>query len=141
MKRDTEADMKTSRTAQALLWTAQVLTAALFAFAGVAKLMMPADVLAAQSGMPGTFLHFIGVCEVLGAAGLILPGLFRIKPLLTPLAAAGLTIIMIGAVITSLATLGPSAAVLPFVVGVITAAVARARWPLSTPRVAVRPAL
>lgn len=132
---------KTSRTKNVLLWTAQVLVAALFLFAGVAKLMMPAEVLAAQSGMPGTFLHFIAVCEVLGAAGLILPGLLGIQPFLTPLAAAGLTIIMLGAVITSLVTLGPSAALLPLVVGVMTAVVARSRWPLSTPRVAIRPAL
>lgn len=132
---------KTSRTKKVLLWTAQVLVAALFLFAGVAKLMMPAEVLAAQSGMPGTFLHFIAVCEVLGAAGLILPGLLGIQPFLTPLAAAGLTIIMLGAVITSLVTLGPSAALLPLVVGVMTAVVARLRWPLSTPRVAIRPAL
>ena len=132
---------KTSRTAQALLWTAQVLVAAVFLFAGVAKLRIPAEVLSAQSGLPGIFLHFIAVCELLGAAGLILPGLFRMKTYLTPLAAAGLTIIMTGAVITSLVTLSPSAALLPFVVGVITAVVARARWTPSTRRVALRPAL
>lgn len=132
---------KSSRAAQVLLWTAQVLLAAVFVFAGFAKLSMPAEVLTAQSGLPGTFLHFIAVCELLGAAGLILPGLFRTQTHLTALAAAGLTIIMTGAVITSLVTLGPSAAILPFVIGVITATVATSRWTLSTPRVAIRSAL
>jgi hypothetical protein len=102
-------------------------------FAGIAKLLMPAEQLAAQSGMPGAFLHFIAICEVLGAVGLILPAALGVKPFLTPLAAAGLTIIMIGAVATSAASLGISAAVMPFGVGLIAAAVARSRWPVTPP--------
>ena len=53
------------------------------------------------------FLKFIGVCEVLGALGLVLPGLFRRQQYLTVLAAIGLLIIMIGAVVTSAMTMGP----------------------------------
>jgi uncharacterized membrane protein YphA (DoxX/SURF4 family) len=121
----------TTRGTNALLWTGQALLAALFTLTGIAKLAMPAEVLAAQSGLPGTFLHFIAVCELLGAAGLILPSALRVKPFLTPLAAAGLTIIMVGAVVTSAATLGVSAAVMPFIVGMACAAVAQARWPLT----------
>ena len=121
--------MRTStRKGEIALWTGQALLAALFAFAGIAKLSMPAEALAAQSGIPGTLLQFIAVCELLGAAGLVLPGLLRTKTFLTPLAALGLTIIMIGAVATSLATMGASAAVLPLVVGVISATIARSRW-------------
>ena len=45
--------------------------------------------------LSGTFLQFIGVCEALGGLGLILPGLLRIKPGLTPLAAVGLVIIVV----------------------------------------------
>ena len=122
----------TNRKIEALLWTGQVSLAALFAFAGTAKLSMPAEALAAQSGIPGTFLHFIAVCELLGAAGLVLPGVFRIKQFLTPLAAVGLTIIMLGAVTTSAATIGVSAAMMPLIVGLVSAAIARSRWPLTT---------
>jgi hypothetical protein len=53
------------------------------------KLVMPADTLAQQSGMDPTFLKFIGVCEALGALGLILPGAFRIRQGLTGVAGGG----------------------------------------------------
>src|SRR3989454_3304135 len=84
------------------LWIVQALLAAVFLFAGGAKLVLPLDKLTGPVAMPGWFLRFIGVCEVLGAIGLILPGLLRIRPGLTPLAAAGLVIIMIGATVISL---------------------------------------
>src|SRR3989442_3981849 len=84
------------------LWIVQALLAAVFLFAGGAKLVLPLDKLTGPVAMPGWFLRFIGVCEVLGAIGLILPGLLRIRPGLTPLAAAGLVIIMIGATVSSL---------------------------------------
>src|SRR5262249_52268853 len=115
------------RSATALLWTLQALLAALFLFAGVMKLVLPAQVLTAQSHLSTAFLRFIGVCETLGAVGLILPGLFRIRTGLTPLAAAGLTIIMIGAVTVTVASMGVAPAVFPLVVGVLTTAVAYAR--------------
>src|SRR5919198_5922257 len=80
-----------------VLWTIQGLLALLFLFTGGMKLMLPIEVLTAQLPLPGWFVRFIGVAELLGALGLILPGLLRIRPGLTPLAAAGLVIIMIGA--------------------------------------------
>ena len=84
--------------------------------------------------MPGLFLRFIGVAEVLGALGLTLPGLLRISPSLTPLAAAGLAVIMSGAVVVSLAT-GPLAlALIPLAVGLLAAFVAYARWRLAPHR-------
>ena len=79
------------------LWIVQVLLALLFLFAGGTKLIQPIEVLTQQTPLPGLFVRFIGVAEVLGAIGLILPGLLRIRPWLTPLAAIGLGIIMIGA--------------------------------------------
>ena len=79
-----------------VLWIVQALLALLFLYAGGLKLILPVEEMTAQIPMPGTFLRFIGVCEVLGAIGLIVPGLTRIRPGLTPLAAAGLVIIMIG---------------------------------------------
>src|SRR2546422_5249277 len=79
------------------LWIIQGLLAALFLFAGGAKLVMSADQMAGPVALPVWFLRFIGVAEVLGALGLVLPGLLRVRPVLIPLAAAGLVIIMIGA--------------------------------------------
>jgi len=109
--------------------------ALLFLLAGGMKLVLPIDVLTSmgppnQVQFPGLFLRFIGTCEVLGALGLILPGLFRVKTWLTPLAAAGLVIIMIGAVVVSL-KLGIGAALFPFVVGLLLALVACRRWRLT----------
>ena len=77
-----------------------------------------------------SFVYFIGVCEVLGGLGLILPGLLHIKPGLTPLAAAGLVIIMIGAVVVSL-PMGLAMALLPLVAGLLAAFVAYGRWRLA----------
>jgi uncharacterized membrane protein YphA (DoxX/SURF4 family) len=111
------------------LWTAQVLLAALFLFAGVMKFVMPVAEMTKQSSLPGWFFWFIGVCEILGALGLILPSLLRIKPGLTPLAAAGLVIIMIGATVIS-ASGGVKAALFPFIAGVLAAFVAYGRWRL-----------
>src|SRR2546426_5249586 len=79
------------------LWIVQGLLAALFLFAGGAKLVLPLDQMTGPVALPGWFLRFLGVAEVLGALGLILPGLLRIRPGLTPLAAAGLGIIIIRA--------------------------------------------
>jgi uncharacterized membrane protein YphA (DoxX/SURF4 family) len=112
------------------LWIVQGLLAALFLFAGGTKLVLPVEEMTAQMPvpLPGLFLRFIGVCEVLGALGLILPGLLRIRPGLTPLAAAGLVVIMIGATVLTLAGGEAALALIPLVVGLLTAFVAYARW-------------
>src|SRR5436305_5188328 len=88
------------------LWTVQGLLALLFLFAGSMKLIVPIELLTAQMPvpLPGLFLQFIGTAEVAGAIGLLLPGLLRIRPMLTPLAACGLVIIMIGATVVTLAS-------------------------------------
>lgn len=110
------------------LWILQVLLAALFTFAGAVKLMMPIEELTAQIAVPGWFIRFISVAEILGALGLILPGLLRIRAELTPLAAAGLTIIMVGAVVTTAMTMDAVFALMPLVVGILAVLVAYARW-------------
>ena len=94
------------------LWIVQALLAALFLFAGGVKLVMPIEEMLKQMPLPlpGWFLRFTAVVELLGAIGLILPRLLRIRPGLTPLAAAGLTIVMIGAVAYTLAR-SPSATI------------------------------
>ena len=84
------------------LWIVQALLALVFLFAGGMKLVLPLEKMAGPVELPGWLLRFIGVCEVLGALGLILPSVLRIRPGLTPLAACGLVIIMIGATVISL---------------------------------------
>ena len=114
-------------TKNAVLWIVQALLAALFLFAGGMQLVMPIDELVAQSHMSGGFLRFIGVVEVLGGLGIVLPGLTGIAPILTPLAAAGLVIIMIGATIVSIPG-GIFTGLIPFVVGILAAWIAVSRW-------------
>jgi uncharacterized membrane protein YphA (DoxX/SURF4 family) len=109
------------------LWGVQVFLALLFLFAGSMKLILPIEVMTAQMPLPGLFLRFIGVCEVAGALGLILPGLTRIQRGLTPLAACGLVIIMIGATVLTLVSQGIVGAVVPLVVGTLAACVASGR--------------
>jgi uncharacterized membrane protein YphA (DoxX/SURF4 family) len=109
------------------LWVVQGLLALLFAFAGIMKLVMPLDQMAGPVALPGLFIRFIGVVEVLGAAGLILPGLLRIQQYLTPLAAAGLVVIMIGA--TAITAIGGAIApaLFPLLIGVLASSVAYGR--------------
>ena len=73
-----------------ILWIVQGLLAALVLFAGGMKLVLPVEAMAGPLALPGPFLRFIGVAELLGAVGLILPGLLGIQRQLTPVAAAGL---------------------------------------------------
>ncbi|MDB4898255.1 MAG: DoxX family protein [Gemmatimonadetes bacterium] len=117
-----------ARTVNRLLWTAQTIAALVFLFAGAMKFIMPVEKM--QEGpvvFPMAFLYFIGVCECLGALGLILPGLIRYRSWLTPLAAAGLTVIMIGATWVSIVAMGAAAGIVPAVVGVMTAWIAYGR--------------
>jgi len=113
------------KTRNRVLWTAQILIALLFVFAGTMKFIMPPEKM--QQGpmvLPLGLIYFVGVCEILGAFGLVLPGLFRIRTDLTPLAAIGLTIIMIGAVTLTVLSMGIGPSIFPAVVGVITALIA-----------------
>jgi len=123
------------------LWIVQGLLAALFLFAGVMKLVLPLDKLTGPIPLPGLLLRFIAVCEVLGALGLILPGLLRIRPGLTPLAAAGLVIIMIGATVINLAGGDVVPALITLVVGLLAAFVAYGRWRLAPHRGSSRPSV
>jgi len=111
-----------------VLRTIQGLLALLFLFAGGIKLVLPIEAMTKQMPLPGLFLRFIGVAEVLGASGLILPWLLGIRRQLTPLAASGLVIIMIGATVLTLAGGSVAGALIPFVVGFLLLFVAHGRW-------------
>ncbi|HEX5153254.1 MAG TPA: DoxX family protein [Parafilimonas sp.] len=94
------AEKNTSKRLHIGLWVVQGLLAAAFGMSGFMKITAPIEQLA-QGGMSfvndygvGT-VRFIGISELLGAIGLILPAALRIKPILTPLTAVGLAIIMI----------------------------------------------
>jgi uncharacterized membrane protein YphA (DoxX/SURF4 family) len=117
-----------SKKTSVLLWIIQGLLALVFLFAGAMKFIIPIEEMTKQVPLPGLFLHFIGVAEVLGAIGLILPGLLRIRPGLTPLAAGGLAIITVGATVVTLRTGGGATALIPLVVACLSAFVAYSRW-------------
>lgn len=124
----TTESTRRERTIHVTLWTVQVLLALLFLFAGGMKLVAPPEMLKGPIEFPLAFLRFIGVCEFAGGLGLVLPGLLRIRTGLTPLAAAGLVIIMVGAVaITLIGGMGAGAAVVPFVTGILAASIAYGR--------------
>ena len=115
-----------------VLWIIQILLTLLFLFAGGTKIFMSEAALTQMAPpnsivLPILLLRLIGLCEVLGALGLILPGITRIRRGLTPLAACGLLIIMIGAVVISVMGLGAAAAITPLVAGVLCAVVAYGR--------------
>jgi DoxX-like family len=121
------------------LWILQVLLALLFLFTGGMKLLLPIEELTSEFPLPGWFVRFLGLAETLGALGLILPGLLHIRPGLTPLAAAGLVIIMIGAAVITLMTMDATLALIPLTVGLLAAFVAYGRWRLAPLRERSRP--
>jgi uncharacterized membrane protein YphA (DoxX/SURF4 family) len=118
----------TSRKRNVVVWTVQGLLAALFLFAGTMKFFVPAEMLSGPAHLPIAFMLFIGCAEIAGAFGLVLPGVTHIRQELTPIAALGLVIIMIGATIITATSMGVPQSIGPFVVGLLAVFVARARW-------------
>lgn len=112
-----------------VFWVVQVMLAVLFLLMGSMKIVTPVEVFLAQMAipLPGLLIKFIGVAEVAGALGLIFPALLRIKPGLTPLAACGLIIIMIGAVTITVLGGDVVSALFPLVVGLLAAFIAYGR--------------
>lgn len=109
------------------LWIIQGLLAALFLFAGVMKLIMPIAAMTQEMAIPGWLLRFIGVAEVLGGLGLVLPSLLKIRPGLTRLAALGLFLIMLGAIVLTYLSGGAVQALIPTSVALLLAFVIYAR--------------
>lgn len=127
-----------------LLFVLQVLLALVFLFAASFKLLAPIELIQAQLPVPELYVRAIGTIEVLGALGLTLPSMLRILPFLTPLAAAGLVILMTGATLLSPAFTGDiTSSALPLVLGLLCAFVAYGRTRIApiAPRVRQRGAL
>jgi uncharacterized membrane protein len=104
------------------LWVLQVLMGLFFILAsGAPKLLLPPDALPMPIPLPYSFLLFIGVAEVAGGLGLILPGALKIQTWLTPLAAAGLTLVALGGMGYQLAAGEPGNAVFAIVFAALTA--------------------
>jgi len=114
------------------LWILQGLLALFFAGAsGAPKLILPLDMIPMPIPLAEPFVRFIGVCEVLGALGLILPGLTHVRPGLTQLAAVCLVLLTICASVYQLAGGSPGSAAFALVIGLLAAVVADGRRRLS----------
>ena len=117
------------------LWILQVLMGLFFILAsGAPKLLLPLDSLPMPIPLPHAFLIFIGVAEVTGGLGLILPGALKIQTWLTPLAAAGLTLVALGGMAYQLAAGEPGNAVFALVFAALTAFIAYGRAKLAPHR-------
>lgn len=122
------------------LWVAQVILMLLFISTGVMKLMMPAAGLRQMTGLPGVWMHFVSLCEILGGLGLVLPGTLRKWRGLTPIAAACLEVVMVGAVTVTIQHRQPAMTlILPVVTGILLAWILLARRSWAVPA-AERPA-
>jgi uncharacterized membrane protein len=115
-----------------VLWITQVILAAMFAVAGIMKATQPKEKLAdrlpwTQDFSQGT-VRFIGVVELLGAFGLILPAVTGIAPILTPIAAIGFAVMMVLAAATHIRRKEPSAVVFNAVLFAVAVFVAWGRF-------------
>lgn len=113
------------------LWTLQILLGLFMVLASAApKLLLPADALPMPIPIPGPVLLFIGVAELLGGLGMMLPAVTGIRPSLVPLAAAGLAFVAIGGGAYQIAAGEPGNAVFAFVFAALFTFIAYGRWQL-----------
>jgi uncharacterized membrane protein YphA (DoxX/SURF4 family) len=118
-----------ARVANIALWILQILMAALFFWHGQFMAFPPAEMVAMINANIGSELRvFIGVAEILAAVGLILPGLTRILPHLTALAAAGLMIVMSSATVLHFYRGETASGISAVVIFVLVSVVAYTRW-------------
>lgn len=115
-----------------VLWICAGLLAAMFAMAGVMKVTMPKEKLEPTMQWSKTWsrpqLRALGTVEVLGAIGLILPRALNIAPVLTPLAAVGCAVVMVGAVLTHIRMKDYKGTGMPLVLLVLAVVVAAGRF-------------
>ena len=113
------------------LWVLQVIMGLFFILAsGAPKLLLPADMLPMPIPIPGWFMTFTGVLEILGGLGLILPGLTRIRPGLTPLAAGGLALVALGGAVYQVMAGEIGNAIFALVFVALCAFIGYGRWQL-----------
>ncbi|HEY8308151.1 MAG TPA: DoxX family protein [Lapillicoccus sp.] len=114
------------------LWIIQIVLAAAFLIAGTTKVLTPKEKLRERMAWVDDFsqtsVRLIGTAEILGALGLILPAATGIAPILTPIAAVGLVIIMIGAAITHVRRKEPAIVPVNIVLLVLAVIVAWGRF-------------
>ena len=111
------------------LWALQGFLALFFALAsGAPKLFLPVEMLGMPILLPKAFVVFVGVCEIAGGLGLVLPGALRIRMGLTSAAATGLALLTVCAMVYQLLAGQPESAVFAVVMGLLCATVAYARW-------------
>jgi hypothetical protein len=124
------AVVKYAKSPNGQLWIVQVYLALFFGLgSGLPKWLFPEAAAAAMPiELPRAFVLFIGTCEILGAFGLILPGLTRVRPGLTPIAAACLCALTVCATIYQLLARQPGSAVFAAITGLLCAFVAYGRW-------------
>jgi uncharacterized membrane protein YphA (DoxX/SURF4 family) len=118
---------------ETVLWTVQVLLAGIFLATGLTKLTQPRAQLAVgpmgwAADVSDVEFRAVGLLEVLGALGLILPGALGIAPFVTPLAAVGLALTMIGAIATHVRTGETDRLAVPLVLLALTLFVAIERF-------------
>jgi len=125
-------ERKNNKTLNIALWVAQVLLAAMFLMAGIMKATQPIEELSQSMTWVNDFsagmVRFIGISELLGGIGLLLPALLRIKPILTPLAALGLFIIMVLAFIYHISNAEYQALGINLILGAIAVFIAWGRY-------------
>ena len=114
------------------LWIIQVLVAVMFVLAGFPKAFQPIDTLAKRlpwvKEVPAWLVRFIGICELLGAVGLILPAVTHVLPPLTALAAFGLALVMVCAMIFHISRREYSRISFSVILLVLAAFLAYGRW-------------
>lgn len=115
------------------LWTCQALLAAVFLVSGAAKSTQPRQRLldTGQTGIavfPMPVVRFTAICELLGAIGIVLPRLTGIAPFLTPLAATGFAVVMVGAAASHLKLGEPWTALGNLAILAASAFVAHGTW-------------
>lgn len=117
-----------SRALHISLWVAQALLGLAFLMIGGMKMTAQAAEMAAQAGISPPLLRFIGISELAGGLGVILPAATRVRPGLTPLAALGLLVIMVLAMALHLSRAEYPHLPPPIILGVLAAFVAWGRW-------------
>jgi hypothetical protein len=123
-----------ARVANIALWVLQFLMAALFFWHGQLMAFPPVDMVAMINATIGEGLRvFIGVAEILAAIGLILPGLTRILPWLTALAAAGLMIVMSSATMLHFSRGETASGISAAVIFLLVSVIAYTRWKVAPP--------